>query len=102
MLVGLVAGLVVGLAASVTGSPILHTVAAASAPVGLGDTRTLGRLGGVSLGFILATTAPAVVMGMAAMHLVLGWVPPVPLPEVAIRPDVAELPGIVDFIVGLI
>lgn len=127
MLLGLVAGLAVGLAASVTGSPILHAVAAASAPAGdlfigaiqmvviplvmaivfagvarLGDTRTLGRMGGVSLGFILATTAPAVVMGMAAMHLVLGWVPPVPLPEAAVRPDMAELPGIVDFIVGLV
>jgi len=127
MLLGLVAGLAVGLAASVTGSPVLHAIAGASAPVGdlfigaiqmvviplvmaivfagvarLGDTRTLGRMGGASLGFILATTAPAVVMGMASMHLVLGWVPPVALPEAAVGPEIGELPGIVDFVVGLI
>lgn len=127
MLLGLVAGLATGLAASLTGSPLLHGIAAGSAPFGdlfisaiqmvviplvmaivfagvarLGDTRTLGRLGGVSLGFILATTAPAVVMGMLAMHLTLGLVPPVPLPDAAPGPAVGELPGLVDFLVGLV
>ena len=106
MLVGLLAGLALGLAASITGSPVLTTIAGASAPFGdlfiraiqmvviplvvaivvagvarLGDIRTLGRMGGVSLGFIVCTTAPAVVMGMVAMYLVTGWAPPVPLPE---------------------
>lgn len=127
MLLGLVAGLVVGLAASATGSPLLTGVAAASAPFGdlfiggiqmvviplvvaivfagvarLGDTRTLGRMGGSALGFILLTTAPAVVMGMVAMHLALGFVPPVAVPEGAVATEVGELPGLVDFLVGLI
>lgn len=127
MLLGLVAGLVVGLAASATGSPLLTGVAAASAPFGdlfiggiqmvviplvvaivfagvarLGDTRTLGRMGGSALGFILLTTAPAVVMGMVAMHVALGFVPPVAVPEGAVATEVGELPGLVDFLVGLI
>ncbi|NNF39553.1 MAG: dicarboxylate/amino acid:cation symporter [Gemmatimonadetes bacterium] len=127
MLAGLVVGLVVGLAASITGSPVLVMVAEGSAPFGdlfirgiqmvviplvvaivfagvarLGDTRTLGRIGGASLGFIVATTAPAVVMGMAAMHFVLGWAPPVPLPETADAAAATDLPGLVDFLVGLI
>jgi Na+/H+-dicarboxylate symporter len=127
MLVGLVAGLVVGLAASTTGSPALLLLAEGSAPFGdlfirgiqmvviplvvaivfagvarLGDTRTLGRMGGASLGFILATTAPAVVMGMGAMYFVVGWAPPVPLPDAVGSASATELPGLVDFLVGLI
>jgi Na+/H+-dicarboxylate symporter len=127
MLLGLVAGLAVGLAASWTGSPLLTGVATASAPFGdlfiaaiqmvviplvmaivfagvarLGDTRTLGRMGGSALGFIMLTTAPAVVMGMVSMHLALGWVPPVPLPDGAVATEVGELPGLVDFVVGLV
>lgn len=127
MLLGLVAGLAVGLAASATGSPLLTAVAAGSAPFGdlfiraiqmvviplvmaivfagvarLGDARTLGRMGGSALGFILATTAPAVAMGMVAMHLALGFVPPVPLPADAPTAVVGEIPGLVDFLVGLI
>jgi Na+/H+-dicarboxylate symporter len=127
MLVGLALGLVLGLAASITGSPVLLTISEASAPFGdlfiraiqmvviplvvaivfggvarLGDAKTLGRLGGASLGFILGTTAPAVVMGMAAMYVVMGWAPPVPLPDATPAATATELPGLVDFIVGLV
>ncbi len=127
MLVGLMAGLAVGLAASSTGSPALHAIASGSAPFGelfiaaiqmvviplvvaivfagvarLGDTRTLGRMGGASLGFIVSTTVPAVVLGMVGMHLALGFVPPVPLPDTGAGPEVGELPGLIDFVVGLV
>lgn len=126
MLLGLVAGLALGVVASLTGSPLLHTIAAASDPFGelfiravqmvviplvlsivfagvarLGDTRSLGRLGGVSVAFIFGTTVVAVAMGMGAMGLALEFVPPVPNPGGAM-PDVVELPGIVDFFTGLI
>ncbi len=127
MLLGLAAGLALGLAASITGSPALHAVASGVAPLGdvfirglqmvviplvmavvftgvarLGDTRKLGRVGGTALGFIWLTTLPAVVMGMLAMHLVLGFVPPVPVPATPGAAEIAQVPGIVDFIVGLI
>lgn len=127
MLLGLAAGLTLGLAASITGSPALQAVAAGVAPLGdvfirglqmvviplvmavvftgvarLGDTRKLGRVGGTALAFIWLTTLPAVVMGMLAMHLVLGFVPPVPVPATPGAAEIAQVPGIVDFIVGLI
>lgn len=126
MLLGLAAGLVLGIASSVTGAPALMTAAAWSEPLGeifiravqmvviplvvsivfagvarLGDTRSLGRLGGVSVAFIFGTTLVAVLMGMGAMAMALQFVPPVPAPGSA-PPEVGELPGIVDFFVGLI
>lgn len=127
MLLGLAAGLIVGLAASSTGSPALLAIAEASAPFGdlfisaiqmvviplvmaivfagvarLGDTRTLGRMGGAALGFIVFTTLPAVVLGMVSMHLALGFVPPVPIPAGAPDAPVTELPRLIDFFVGLV
>lgn len=126
MLLGLAAGLLLGIAASLTGAPVLVTAAAWSEPLGqlfiraiqmvviplvvsivfagvarLGDTRSLGRLGGVAVAFIFGTTAVAVLMGMGAMALALQFVPPVPAPGTT-APEVGELPGIVDFFVGLI
>ncbi|MEK9501929.1 dicarboxylate/amino acid:cation symporter [Gaopeijia maritima] len=127
MLLGLAAGLLVGLAASTSGAPLLLGLAEASAPAGdlfiaaiqmvviplvmaivfagvarLGDTRTLGRMGGSALGFIVLTTAPAVVLGMVSMHVALGFVPPVPIPEGAPVAQATELPGLIDFLVGLV
>ncbi len=127
MLLGLFLGLAVGLAASLTGSPFFHGLAAGSAPFGdlfiraiqmvviplvmaivfagvarLGDTRTLGRMGGSALGFIVLTTLPAVVLGMVAMHVALGFVPPVAIPEGLSDAPLAELPSLVDFVVGLV
>jgi Na+/H+-dicarboxylate symporter len=126
MLLGLLAGLGLGLAASVTGSEPLVLAAEASGPLGtlfiralqmvviplvmtivfagvarLGDTRSLGRLGGVSLGFIWLTTLPAVVLGMGSMHVALQLAPNVTPPPGAGAEGV-ELPGLLDFVLGLI
>jgi Na+/H+-dicarboxylate symporter len=126
MLAGLVAGLALGLAASATGSPLLMAAATGVEPLGvlfiralqmvviplvmavvftgvarLGDLRTLGRVGGTALGFIVFTTIPAVVMGMSAMGLALRWVPDVPVPE-GEAVVTSEVPGVVDFLVGLV
>jgi len=126
MLLGLAAGLLLGLAASLTGAPLLQAAAAWSEPLGqlfiralqmvviplvvsivfagvarIGDTRSLGSLGGVAAGFIFGTTLVAVIMGMGAMGLALQFVPPIPAPTAAV-PQVSELPGIVDFFVALV
>ncbi len=126
MLLGLLAGLALGLAASATGSPLLGTIAASTAPFGdlfmrglqmvviplvvaivfagvarLGDTRALGRLGGWALGLIVGTTLPAVVLGMGSMGLALrlfGGSPGAMEAEV----DAPELPGLIDFLVNLV
>jgi len=126
MLSGLVAGLALGLAASLTGAPILLDLAAWSEPfgdlfirgvqmvviplvvaivfsgvAGIGDTRTLGRIGGSSLGFIVGTTVPAVILGMAGMGVSLRFLPRIPSPP-GEAPQMAELPSLVDFIVNLV
>jgi len=126
MLLGLLAGLALGLAASITGAPILMEVAGWSAPfgdlfirgvqmvviplvvaivfsgvAGIGDTRTLGRIGGSSLGFILGTTLPAVIIGMGGMGLALRFMPQIPSPA-GEAPSMAELPSLIDFVVNLI
>ncbi len=126
MLLGLVAGLALGLLAATTGSPALMVAAQWSAPfgdlfirgvqmvviplvvaivfsgvAGIGDTRTLGRIGGSSLGFILGTTVPAVVIGMVGMSLGLRFMPRIPSPDGA-APTMSELPSLVDFVVNLV
>lgn len=126
MLVGLAAGLALGMAASLTGSDALVMASEAVEPLGtlfiralqmvviplvmtivfagvarLGDTRKLGRLGGISLGFIWLTTIPAVVLGMSTMGFALRFAPPVAPPPGAGAEGV-ELPGILDFVLGLV
>jgi Na+/H+-dicarboxylate symporter len=126
MLLGLAAGIALGLAASLTGAPALLAVATGVAPLGdvfiralqmvviplvmavvfagvarLGDARTLGRMGGTALGFIVLTTAPAVALGMAAMGATLRWVPDVQ-PAEGVVAEVGDVPGILDFLVGLV
>jgi Na+/H+-dicarboxylate symporter len=105
---------------------VLHTAAAASAPFGdlfiraiqmvviplvmaivfagvarLGDTRSLGRMGGTALAFIFGTTAIGVLTGMGAMGIALQFIPSV-TPPTDLSETAAELPGIVDFLVGLV
>lgn len=124
--VGLIAGLALGLLASVTGSPVLHAVAKGVAPLGqlfinavqmvviplvaavlfagvarLGDPRKLGRLGGSALAFIWGTTVPAILIGMGFMKAGLMIVPPAEAPAAAGQ-AVQELPGMVDFLLRLI
>lgn len=96
MALGLAAGLALGLAASATGAPLLHQVAAGVRPVGtlflrllqmvviplvatalftgvasLGDVRRLGRLGGGALGFFWGTTLVGIAIGFAVAALIL-------------------------------
>ncbi len=102
MALGLAAGLALGLAASATGAPLLHQLAAGVRPLGtlflrllqmvviplvatalfsgvasLGDVRRLGRLGGGALGFFWGTTLVAIVIGFAVAAVIL------PLAEVS-------------------
>ncbi len=122
---GLVLGLATGLFAA-AGSELLMTVALASAPLGtafmnairmvviplviaviftgvagLGDPRKLGRLGGMTLVFFWVTVIPAILIGMGTMWLGLAFAPEITVPAAAAR-DVPPLPGLVDFLVGLI
>ena len=123
---GLLAGLIVGLVASATGSPLLHAIAAGSAPLGtafmnainmvviplvmatiftgvcrLGDPRKLGKLGGFSLGFFWVTLLVAIPIGMGVMTVGLALTPPVSVASAGTQ-TAPELPGMVDFLVSLI
>lgn len=123
---GLVLGLGFGLLASATGSELLLSIAAASAPVGtafmnairmvviplvmavifsgvakLGDPRKLGRMGGLTLAFFWVTLVPAILIGMGVMKLGLAFAPDVPIPPAEAQ-EAVQIPGFVDFLVGLI
>jgi Na+/H+-dicarboxylate symporter len=126
IVVGLAAGLALGLVSAATGSATLMTIAEGVAPVGtafvdlvrmvviplvaatiftgvagLGDRRRLGRLGGATLFYFFATTIVAIAIGMVTMKVALALAPvtvqPMPGDQVA-----QELPGPVDFLLGLI
>jgi Na+/H+-dicarboxylate symporter len=122
---GLVLGIVTGLLGA-AGSDLFLTLALASEPLGtafisairmviiplvmaviftgvarLGDPRKLGRLGGTTILFFWATVVPAILIGMGVMWLALAFAPEVAVPEAAAR-EAPELPGLVDFLVGLI
>jgi len=126
---GLLAGLGVGLLAALTGSPALLGLADAVAPVGtafvnllkmvvvplvaatlfvgvagMGDLRRLGRVGALALMFFAATTLIAVLLGMGAMQALLPFANQAAARGAggAPQPPPAELPGVVDFLVGLI
>ncbi|MBT8398374.1 MAG: dicarboxylate/amino acid:cation symporter [Gemmatimonadetes bacterium] len=123
---GLIAGLTLGLVAAATGSITLTNIATAFRPIGsvfvnairmvviplvmvvvflavgrLGDAKKLGKLGGYSLGLVWLSYVPAILLGAFGMRLGLRLFPiaPLPVPEAG---DSPELPGIVDFLVGLI
>jgi len=124
---GLVAGLALGLIASATNAPLLNALAHGVRPIGdaflnlirvivvplvattlfsgvaaLGGPKQLGRLGGLTLAFYWGTTFIAIVMGMliTAAALPLAGAPMVPTTaEALVTP---ELPGLVDFLVGLV
>ena len=126
IVVGLSAGLVLGLLAAATGSPTLMSLAEGIAPVGqafvnlvrmvviplvastiftgvasLGDPRRLGKLGGATLGFFFGTTLIAIVIGMVTMKTALA-IAPVTIQSVPAGQAAQELPGAVDFFLGLI
>lgn len=123
--IGLALGIVTGLLGA-AGNDLFLAVALASEPFGvafmsairmviiplvmavvftgvakLGDPRKLGRLGGATLGFFWITVIPAILIGMGVMWLGLSFAPDIPVPEAAPR-DAPALPGMVDFLVGLI
>ncbi|KPJ92943.1 MAG: hypothetical protein AMS18_06375, partial [Gemmatimonas sp. SG8_17] len=95
---GLVGGLVLGLAAAVTGSPVLLWIAAGVEPIGdafvnllkmvvlpliasvvfvgvssLGDLRRLGRMGAITMGFFAIAAILGVLIGMGIMRAMLPW-----------------------------
>jgi Na+/H+-dicarboxylate symporter len=124
---GLVAGLVLGLAAAASGSPALLAIAQGVEPVGtvfvnllkmvviplvvavifvgvcrLGDLRRLGRLGGLTIFFFLVTSVASVLIGMGIMRLLLPLASAAAEQAVAGTVQAAPLPGPVEFLVNLI
>lgn len=122
---GLVLGLLVGLTASATGNTWLSAIAQGAAPLGavflsaikmvviplivmviftsiarLGNPRKLGRIGGMAIAYYWLTLIPAIAIGMATMSVGLRYASPIDMPGAA--PAVPELPGFVDFLVGLV
>lgn len=123
---GLILGLAVGLAGAATGNSILNAIASGSAPIGqvfinairmiviplvvsiifasvarLGDVKTLGKLGGLTMGFYWLTLIPAILIGMGVMTLGLNFVPDITMPE----PDsvtIPQLQSITDFLISLV
>lgn len=124
--IGLVLGIVAGLLAAVTGIPLLDGLIAVAAPfgtlfinairmvaiplvittifvgvAGLGSPGTVGRLGGSAVAFFWGTTIGAIVIGIVLMQLVLGfW--PVTVQVGAAGEALPEIPGLLDFFLGLI
>ncbi len=124
--IGLVLGLVVGLLAAATDIPPLDSFIEGVAPLGtlfinairmvviplvvttifvgvasLGNPRTVGKLGGSALGFFWGTTIPAIIIGIAFMQIVLGlW--PATVQASAAGEAPPEIPGLLDFFLGLI
>ena len=126
ILIGLVLGLTLGIAASATGSPGLLRAAEAVEPLGqvflraiqmvviplvaavvfvgvarIGNLRRLGRLGGLAVGFFWVTTLPGILIGMGVMGLALTFTAPVPPPTPVAELDTAT-PGVIDFLVNLV
>lgn len=124
--IGLVLGIVAGLLAAVTDIPLLDSLVAVAAPfgtlfinairmvaiplvittifvgvAGLGSPGTVGRLGGSAVAFFWGTTIAAIVIGIVLMQLVLGfW--PVTVQVGAAGEALPEIPGLLDFFLGLI
>lgn len=126
MAVGLVAGLVFGLLAGALDATVLLAVVDAVEPLGrlfinairmvvvplvvltifvgvarLGSPRRIGRMGAWALGFFWVTTVPAILLGMGVMAAALPWAPEVAVRAASVEAP-TELPGLVDFLVGLV
>jgi Na+/H+-dicarboxylate symporter len=125
---GLVAGLVLGLLASITGSRLLMAIALGVEPLGdafvdllkmvviplvasvifvgvatMGDLGKLGRLGFGTLAFFAATTVISVLLGMGIMKALLPFASE-SLTDIigAGTTQAPELPGPIEFLLGLI
>ena len=124
--IGLVLGLAVGLLGAATDIPPLDSFIEAVAPLGtlfinairmvviplvvttifvgvasLGSPRTVGKLGGSAVGFFWGTTIVAIIIGIAFMQIALGLWPATILASAAGKVP-PEVPGLVDFFLGLI
>ncbi len=126
--IGLVAGLLFGLVAAVSGLPFLITMAEGVEPIGtafvnllkmvvvplvvaviyvgvarLGDLRQLGRMGGYTLLFFAGTTVVSVLLGMGVMAALLPLASDAAAQVVtAAATEAPTLPGPIDFLVSLI
>ena len=124
--IGLVLAFIVGLAASATGNETLMAIAVGSAPLGkifmnaiqmaviplvmsviftgvarLGNPKTIGRLGGLTLGIYWSSIFVAILIGIFVMRAGLALVPEIPTTTGAVS-VAPEIPGFMDFIVSLI
>ncbi|NIM52137.1 MAG: cation:dicarboxylase symporter family transporter [Gemmatimonadales bacterium] len=125
---GLIGGLLLGLVAAVSGSPLLIGIAEGIEPLGtafvnllkmvviplvaavifvgvgsLGDLRQLGRIGIITLFFFAATAVVSVLLGMGIMRLVLPLASEAAARAVEAAPaEAPPLPGIVEFLLSLI
>lgn len=126
--IGLIGGLLLGLIAALTQSPLLLGVAEGIEPIGtafvnllkmvviplvaavifvgvatLGDLKRLGQIGALTLLFFAVTSAVAVVVGMGVMHLMLPLANEAAAQAVATAaPETRAIPGPIDFIISLI
>ena len=126
--VGLVAGLLLGLVAAITGSDWLFAIATGIEPLGtafvnllkmvviplivviifvgvgaLGDLRRLGQLGLLTLLFFAATAAVGILIGMGVMQLLLPLANEAAAQAITLESAEAPvLPGVVDFLLSLI
>ena len=124
--VGLALGLLVGLIAAGTEIALLERLVTVAAPLGtlfinairmvaiplvvttifvgvagLGSPGRVGKLGGSALGFFWGTTIPAIAIGMWVTHLALGvWPATVQVAAAGEAPP--EIPGLLDFVLGLV
>ena len=124
--VGLFLGLAVGLGAAMTGNPVLHAIARESAPLGklfinaikmvviplvvsvifasiarLGDTRKLGKIGGLTFLIYCGTLIPAIIIGMCVTSLGLRFAPSLEMPNVEVS-QIPQLRSITDFVISLV
>ncbi|HWP36481.1 MAG TPA: dicarboxylate/amino acid:cation symporter [Gemmatimonadales bacterium] len=126
--VGLTGGLLFGLAVSVSGSPTLLAFVNALEPLGrgfvnllrmvviplvattlfvgvagMGDLKKLGRLGALTVGFVVVSTFVAVPIGMGVMHALLPLASDAAAQAVTgAAAEAPKLPTMVDFLVDLI
>ena len=126
--IGLVAGLLVGLVAALSGAEWLIAIAVGVEPIGiafvnllkmvviplivviifvgvgtLGDLRRLGQLGALTLLFFATTSAVGVLMGMGVMQVLLPLANDAAAQAItASSAEAPVLPGIVEFLLSLI
>jgi len=124
--IGLVGGLLLGVAAAATGWPLLSAVAFGVEPLGtafvsllkmvviplvaavvfvgvcrLGDWRRLGRMGTLALAFFAATSVVSTLLGMGLMRALLPFAAEAAV-SAAPSAEVEAMPGLVSFLLSLI